>query len=549
MKNANNLNESEIISYFQEKMNSLVSSNDLVMEQEIRFGKYRSDYVIRTIDKLIIIEFKIGEENQIIPSSEIQQLLNFSEWIKTAQSIDNAELILISNLSLTYIQKEALEESNILYVSIKSLDDFIKSFAEIKGPNEKFIKSIKSYYPPEYLLLSDSPIDTKINDLFGFDPLASTIAKQVVEGPDNLTIGIMGDWGSGKTSLMHLIQEYLDTWSTSEKPLRTVWYNPWLFQNEPSPVVSLLRVLRQSSISNKWVSPAKFKTLDLFKAIASEAGKMVLNSGTTSTFSKLIVDNTVEIIEKGISNLDDYKSAEAVSIQLQKYFSEAVDEIVGKDGRLAIFIDDLDRCIPELVISVLEIPQLYLKSPKCILIFGLDPKIIEQAVDFKYNLKDNFRRGYLEKIIQLPINIPKPLKSTINQYINYLTNDRLSKYGELICNGFEDSPRQAKRLLNYYMFRLEAAKASNFRNIEPGLILKLTILQMSWQEFYEKARENMYILLEQNIHNIELFEENLAQNGLHNTQNIDKLWRILNSEPKFDSIETIERYLSITSII
>ena len=42
------------------------------------------------------------------------------------------------------------------------------------------IKSIKSYYPPEYLLLSDSPIDTKINDLFGFDPLASTIAKQVV---------------------------------------------------------------------------------------------------------------------------------------------------------------------------------------------------------------------------------------------------------------------------------------------------------------------------------------------------------------------------------
>ena len=55
-------------------------------------------------------------------------------------------------------------------------------------------------------------------------------------------------------------------------------------------------------------------------------------------------------------------------------------EYVGKDGRLVVFIDDLDRCIPEKAIDILETIKLFLNVPQTVFLIGTDKKVIENGI-------------------------------------------------------------------------------------------------------------------------------------------------------------------------
>jgi KAP family P-loop domain len=57
---------------------------------------------------------------------------------------------------------------------------------------------------------------------------------------------------------------------------------------------------------------------------------------------------------------------------------------VGEDGYLALFVDDLDRCLPENPIEVLEALKLYLDSSHCVFVVGVDPRVIEEAIRRRY---------------------------------------------------------------------------------------------------------------------------------------------------------------------
>ena len=80
-------------------------------------------------------------------------------------------------------------------------------------------------------ILSDQPAD---EDRLDFGPYAQTLAD-VVADPDTdtpLTIGVFGGWGRGKTSLMRMVRRRLEATAESEFPVRTVWFNAWLYNRE-----------------------------------------------------------------------------------------------------------------------------------------------------------------------------------------------------------------------------------------------------------------------------------------------------------------------------
>lgn len=96
-----------------------------------------------------------------------------------------------------------------------------------------------------------------------------------------------------------------------------------------------------------------------------------------------------------------------------------------------VFIDDLDRCVPEKAIEVMEAIKLFLDAEGCIFILGIDKKVISSGVRLKYgNLRDEKGKAlisgeeYLEKIIQFTFILPPILDDNLEKFINHYDSKR-----------------------------------------------------------------------------------------------------------------------------
>jgi len=101
---------------------------------------------------------------------------------------------------------------------------------------------------------------------------------------------------------------------------------------------------------------------------------------------------------------------------------------------LVIFIDDLDRCLPERIIETLEAIKLFMAVPKTAFVIGADPRIIRHAIATRYvrqQLDERYAdavgdeeydlvKDYLEKLITLPYALPRLSPAEIETYINLL---------------------------------------------------------------------------------------------------------------------------------
>jgi len=91
-------------------------------------------------------------------------------------------------------------------------------------------------------LLNDQPLDNKGNDRedgLGFQTYSDIIASTIKGTPGPFTIGVFGEWGTGKTSLLKLIQSTLE----SDYNVIPVWFNAWMYENEEHPLLPLISTI------------------------------------------------------------------------------------------------------------------------------------------------------------------------------------------------------------------------------------------------------------------------------------------------------------------
>ncbi|MFH1740826.1 MAG: P-loop NTPase fold protein [bacterium] len=92
-----------------------------------------------------------------------------------------------------------------------------------------------------HALLTDVPIEATVSDHLSFKGTAEILAGAAVETENTITIGVYGEWGSGKTSLMRLIQEKVD-----DKPEAVaVWFNSWQYEKEEHLIVPLVATIKK----------------------------------------------------------------------------------------------------------------------------------------------------------------------------------------------------------------------------------------------------------------------------------------------------------------
>lgn len=253
-------------------------------------------------------------------------------------------------------------------------------------------------------------------DLIGFARFADTIGDLVVmEELLPVTVGLFGDWGSGKSSVLSMIGRALET----HERVLTVRFDSWTFEGFDDAKAALMSSIvdgvstygsdeKSEGIANRvralcrrinWVRVAGLAAKGVI-SLTSPAG--LVTGG--SMVADVIADATEGKLVKPDAESDLYENVRGLQASFEELLTEA------GVGVLVVLIDDLDRCLPESLIGVLEAIKLFLAVPKTAFIIAADERLVKAAVALRYE-KAGIAVGavegeYLDKLVQIPISLP-----------------------------------------------------------------------------------------------------------------------------------------------
>ena len=260
------------------------------------------------------------------------------------------------------------------------------------------------------------------------------------------TIGLYGDWGSGKSSLMKLVQKKIEEkYPKDEKKKDTIKtlcieFNGWLFEGYEDTKTSLCGAILDALADEKRFSKevtdyAKelIKKIDINKILGKgvkygldlflSGGIGMLTDLSLSGLLSTIKSNAGEVQAKDIEEiLSMLKKNDKTRTEIKKFRNEFKDLLKkSKVENVVVFIDELDRCLPYTVLEVFEAMRLFLFVEGMSFVIGADERLIQYSIKSKYkevpgnNL--DIGKEYLEKVIQYPLYIPQLTRAEVNQYL------------------------------------------------------------------------------------------------------------------------------------
>jgi ABC-type branched-subunit amino acid transport system ATPase component len=256
----------------------------------------------------------------------------------------------------------------------------------------------------------DGPIRTAKEDLLRRAKLVHTIADQIrrIDPSEGFVVGIIGPWGSGKTSLVNLVLE--DLRATSGYTV--VEFNPWMFSGADQLVERFFDELADQlgeSPQKKLKSVAK--GLTKYGKLVSPLRHIPIAEPWVTIITK--IPDVADTLKEILGEQEDL-SVSGQRRELQKRLEELEHPIL-------VVIDDIDRLTPPEIRDIFKLVRLTANFANVIYVVAFDRKRVEAA------LSDTGLSGrdYLEKIIQLPIDIPSIPANALNLQIASELNDVL----------------------------------------------------------------------------------------------------------------------------
>jgi hypothetical protein len=325
-------------------------------------------------------------------------------------------------------------------------------------------------------LLSDNPILTAGQDEWRLGQVAAEIFDSLVAMDDlPVTLGVFGAWGSGKTSLLHLVEDR----ARRDGPYQPVWFNAWKYDNREDVWPALVQVVL-TELAASAPSKVVLRKIALFARVAGQifAGRS-LQFLTHGVFS-------AEDVDKLVDRLGELRQgAQAQLGGFDHAFDELLKESLG-DRRLLLLIDDLDRCSPSSALEVLEGVKLFLASSRCVFLVALDFDSLLTALSALEGRTASYRLNYLEKMIQMVRYVPSPAEGELRQALQSLSGVELSdELWFLVQQAAADNPRRAKRFLNMLVLAGQSYLGPSHDNRTRYLLLaKLLVVRAQFPDFF-----------------------------------------------------------------
>ena len=293
-------------------------------------------------------------------------------------------------------------------------------------------------------------------DLLNFQVVADTAAQMIKDvNGQPVSIGVSGSWGVGKSSLVKMIGESLGK-SDSNKKYIFINFNAWLYQGYEDARMALLqkvadKIMEESEIRQtciekakdflkriNWLRTAKFLVpvatgIIAGGAIAGPIGSFLgavnglfSQSGTLSSEELYRVKEAYDKVAPDFQKLLNEKEEKSVPKEieaLRSLFQELLEKL---DLTLIVLVDDLDRCLPHTAISTLEAMRLLLLVPQTAFIIAADEQMIRNAVRSHFgniDLSDELVTSYFDKLIQIPLKVPRLGANEVKGYLILLLAD------------------------------------------------------------------------------------------------------------------------------
>ncbi len=312
------------------------------------------------------------------------------------------------------------------------------------------------------MILTDN--ETSI-DLLNNEAIAITIIDLLRERPDRpVTIGVHGDWGAGKSSVLEMIEAGF----ASDGKVLCLKFNGWRYQGFEDAKIALIEGIVTGLVKNRpALTKAAHAVKDVFNRIdwlkvAKKSGGLALTAFTgiptvdqidtiVSTLEGVLADPgqlaNKENLTTAINGIKSIlKPAETKNVPEEvEAFRKAFDQLLKDAGveQLVVLIDDLDRCLPDTAIETLEAIRLFVFTARTAFVIAADEAMIEYAVRKHFpDLPEttgprDYARNYLEKLIQVPFRIPALGETETRIYVTLLLagaelGEDDSGYAELI---------------------------------------------------------------------------------------------------------------------
>ena len=388
-------------------------------------------------------------------------------------------------------------------------------------------------------------------DLLGFEYLSKAARRLILNPPLHpTTIGIFGLWGSGKSCLAGMLRESLK----DESGVLCIDFNAWTYEGFEDAKSALMGTILERLLEEKKL-PAKSKGLllkllhavDVRRLITlgarvglpvavaaagspdlAAAGPAMVAAGAAAA-STISVDDVAGILKPA-------ESTETSPRKGMREFREGFERLLNEAdlSTLVVFIDDLDRCLPDTVVEVLEAIRLFLSTPKTVFVVCADERLVRSAVRrrFPQQAGDNFdvANEYLEKLVQHPVRIhtlgavdvrlylalllvqgslgerfPEAMKEVtsradleamstrqlVEKLLPSASGEReviialVGQIADVLGVHLNGNPRQLKRFMNTLMLRMGMAEDRKL-SLERRVLAKLMVLEYAKLPFFRQ---------------------------------------------------------------
>lgn len=351
----------------------------------------------------------------------------------------------------------------------------------------------------------DIPISTQKEDQFDLLPYIKGLSEFIRTCEKPVSISIQGEWGSGKTSMMNMLEDELCRNGSNE--YSSIWINTWDYFLEEDYgtavnklVMTIIRAI-ESKYKNIKCGKTKEEIIKDFKSF-------------TVNFSKAVMGFTGKGSSSVNAFLDEYfgnDSTVSIKETRQKFEGFITEIIEGSKGvgseAFIIFVDDLDRIRPRLAVTILEALKILFDIKHCVFVVAIDYEVVKKGVEEKYGTIDSngrdISRAYFDKLIQLPFVMPTS-KYRIDDFVmkrlrgmKFMNTEHdyrihRNEIIEIIRITTGNNPRAIKRLLNM----LHLATIMDRDRIEHSsayyqlIKLLLVAMQMAYPTIYQMMQSN-----------------------------------------------------------
>lgn len=308
----------------------------------------------------------------------------------------------------------------------------------------------------------------------GFGKYIDGIAAAILGGsPARYTVGLYGPWGSGKSSLLAGVEDALRQKSSAKDRPYIVTFDAWRYESAGSLIFPLLQSVKRVVEADR-------------SRVGARADSLV------TALSSLLQRLEVSFLGVGLK----YEKKEQPNSESFLTPFDGLSEVsktLGSERRIVVLVDDLDRCTPEGVVSVLEAIHVLTDIEGFVFVLALDYDYLIQAISQKYPDTDAHR--FIEKIIQVPFHIPRArlepgsLPDIVRTWESDLKNPWFDGVTEVSIDhvvywALRSNPRQVKRLFNTYLLARYMEWENTSRAENASLLFNVLGFQVAWPSEY-----------------------------------------------------------------